>query len=134
MITINKKGELVAINEVRFSNKVKSNFSRILGHFEQVLKRSVPINTGTLKASIRVNRFERGRTYGAKVYAPFYFDFLDKGTKRHYIAPVHAKALRWFEFGEIYFSKGHEVAGIAPMNLLLKAKRVVMDNWKRGLI
>ncbi|MEM5809993.1 MAG: hypothetical protein QW156_03860 [Candidatus Aenigmatarchaeota archaeon] len=134
MITINKKGELIAINEVTFSNKVKRHFSKILGHFEQVLRRSVPVHTGVLRASIRVNRFEHGRQYGAKVYAPFYFDFLDKGTVRHDIFPVRAKALRWWEFGEIYFSKGHDVAGIAPMNLLLKSKRTVIDLFKKGLL
>ncbi len=44
----------------------------------------------------------------------------EEGTKRHFIAPVQAQALRWIEEGVVKFSKGHEVEGIKSLKLVAK--------------
>jgi len=57
--------------------------------------------------------------------APFAIH-LEEGTDDHFVKPVNAKALRWFEnpgagsAGNPIFSKGHKVSGI-------KAKNIVRD-------
>lgn len=43
------------------------------------------------------------------------------GTQSHWVAPVQAEALRWFDGGHALFSKGHEVSGMAPNPKLLRA-------------
>ena len=45
-----------------------------------------------------------------------YAEFLEFGTSPHFIAPVNKKALRWINklTREVFFSKGHMVAGIQP--------------------
>lgn len=50
-------------------------------------------------------------------YALFQFS----GTQSHWVAPVQAAALRWFEGGHPVFSRGHEVSGMAPNPRLLRA-------------
>ena len=40
--------------------------------------------------------------------------WLEYGTKAHRVEPVNANVLHWVENGIDYFSKGHDVSGIAP--------------------
>jgi hypothetical protein len=50
------------------------------------------------------------------------FHYLDKGTRRHFVAPRNKKALHWVEQGEDRFSKGHFVSGVKPRKYLAETK------------
>ncbi len=52
-------------------------------------------------------------------------EFFEEGTKRHFIKPTLKKALRWFQDGVKYFSKGHYVSGI-------QARHVFSEGFKKG--
>ncbi len=52
-------------------------------------------------------------------------EYFEEGTKRHFIKPVLRKALRWFQDGIKYFSKGHYVSGI-------QARHVFSEGFKKG--
>jgi len=52
-------------------------------------------------------------------------EFFEEGTKRHFIKPKLKKALRWFQDGVKYFSKGHYVSGI-------QARHVFSEGFKKG--
>lgn len=45
--------------------------------------------------------------------------YLTEGTAAHWIQPVSAKALRWYDeyTGQIHFSMGHQVRGIVGMDV-----------------
>jgi hypothetical protein len=51
--------------------------------------------------------------------------FFEEGTKRHFIKPVLKKALRWFQGGVKFFSKGHYVSGI-------EARHIFREGLKKG--
>ena len=44
----------------------------------------------------------------------------EEGTRRHFIEPVEAQALRFIQEGVVKFSKGHEVEGIKALKLVAK--------------
>ena len=52
-------------------------------------------------------------------------EYFEEGTKRHFIKPILKKALRWFQYGVKYFSKGHYVSGI-------QARHVFSEGYKKG--
>lgn len=52
-------------------------------------------------------------------------EYFEEGTKRHFIKPRIKKALRWFQDGVKYFSKGHYVSGI-------QARHVFSEGFKKG--
>lgn len=49
---------------------------------------------------------------------------LEFGTTDHWVEPVNAPVMRWIdkETDDVYFSKGHEVSGIAPEAMIAKAR------------
>ena len=60
------------------------------------------------------------------------FNYLNHGTRTHYVAPVRAQALHWTEGGQHFFSKGHVVSGILGAFFAEKADRIIAD-FERGL-
>lgn len=51
-----------------------------------------------------------------------YLFYQHEGTRDHFVKPVNKKALRWVgSDGRFWFSKGHNVKGIAPDPFLYKA-------------
>jgi hypothetical protein len=89
--------------------------------------------SGKLSRSIktRVDRLGlAGAVYLNTGVAP-YGPYQHEGTKRHYVAPVRAKALHWVEGGKNRFSQGHYVSGIKRNRFVYEAaeakQRVVID-------
>ena len=52
-------------------------------------------------------------------------EYFEEGTKRHFIKPKLKKALKFFQDGLKFFSKGHYISGI-------QAKHVFRDGTKKG--
>lgn len=51
----------------------------------------------------------------------WYYRFFETGTRAHFVKPYRRRALRFFEGGQEYFSRGHEVSGIAARPFLRPA-------------
>ncbi|MCS6768295.1 MAG: HK97 gp10 family phage protein [Candidatus Nitrosocaldus sp.] len=93
---------------------------------EEIRSRT-PVKTGALRSSLRYE------IKGGEIdfYALQYFHYIDKGTRRHFVRPVGARALRWIDevTGEDRFSRGLWVSGITPSNILdlFRLTRIAKD-------
>lgn len=54
--------------------------------------------------------------------------FLSQGTSAHWVEPAIAKALHWVMDGVHFFSKGHMVSGIEPMNIEERALEATRED------
>ena len=59
--------------------------------------------------------------------------WFEEGTKRHFIAPVTAKALSWIAAGERFFSKGHWVRGIVARHVFKHGVRQGIKKFLKEL-
>ncbi len=59
--------------------------------------------------------------------------WFEEGTKRHFIAPLTKKALRWIQGGVARFSRGHWVRGITARHVFKNGVRQGMPKFLRQL-
>ncbi|MEM2857010.1 MAG: hypothetical protein QW416_07920 [Candidatus Nitrosocaldaceae archaeon] len=97
------------------------------------IRAKTPIKTGALRASIRYEIEDNL----LKFYALQYFNFLDRGTKKHSIKIIRSKALHWIDeiTGENRFSRVHKVSGLKPLHIIdeVEMARVAKDTLIKNL-
>ena len=61
-------------------------------------------------------------------------EYFEEGTKRHFIKPKLKKALRFFQDGLKYFSKGHYVSGIQARHTFAEGTKKGYPEFKKTLV
>lgn len=93
----------------------EDEMTHICNTIVDTIRDKTPRRSGRLASSMRLEGTQGN--YG--IHALSYFHYLNKGTRDHWIFPIHALALRWVdELGNVHFSKGHKVSGIVAMHII----------------
>lgn len=111
------------VNKKEFINKFKTALGYLI---EGELIKNVPVNTGSLKASIETT-ISKDKVNIAMLD---YWKYIEYGTPPHIIRPVNAKALKFSINGDDVFAKEVHHPGTRPQPFI----RPMLRNKLGGLI